>query len=128
MRYTREEQKEHRAMLVIALRSGDYEQGRNTLRDGDRYCCLGVACDISGLGEWASDAEGKYTYTAREESESGLLPIAVKVWLGFDTISGVHFNNIFQEEKSLSELNDEEGFSFDDIADIIESEAIDLLV
>ena len=32
---------------VAALRSGDYEQGREGLRDyKNRYCCLGVLCDI----------------------------------------------------------------------------------
>lgn len=39
--------------LIAALRSGDYKQIRKRLHDGeDGYCCLGVACDVSGLGEW----------------------------------------------------------------------------
>ena len=38
-----------------ALNSGDYMQTRNTLRDGDSFCCLGVLCDISGVGEWHQD-------------------------------------------------------------------------
>jgi len=36
---------------VEALRSGDYERGEGALRrgyskDSDKYCCLGVLCDI----------------------------------------------------------------------------------
>lgn len=35
---------------VKALRSGKYKQGKNYLRrqtpEGDRYCCLGVLCEI----------------------------------------------------------------------------------
>ena len=31
---------------LIALRSGNYQQGKGQLKDGDRYCCLGVLCDI----------------------------------------------------------------------------------
>lgn len=33
---------------VKALRSGDYEQGKNSLRKNDKYCCLGVLCEIQG--------------------------------------------------------------------------------
>lgn len=32
---------------IVALRSGEYKQGRDTLVIGDRYCCLGVLCDIA---------------------------------------------------------------------------------
>ena len=33
---------------LVALRSGDYKQGIGYLRKGDKYCCLGVAAEISG--------------------------------------------------------------------------------
>lgn len=49
---------------VEALRSGDYEQGKNALEDPDgRMCCLGVLCAIKGVdvqksfdddGAWAN--------------------------------------------------------------------------
>jgi len=31
---------------LAALRSGEYEQGQRKLRKNDKYCCLGVLCDI----------------------------------------------------------------------------------
>src|SRR5665213_3663082 len=31
---------------VTALRSGEYEQGASVVRQGDLYCCLGVACEV----------------------------------------------------------------------------------
>jgi len=34
---------------TTALRSGEYQQGSGCLHDNDRYCCLGVACTISGI-------------------------------------------------------------------------------
>lgn len=34
---------------VEALRSGRYAQGRQRLRNGDNYCCLGVLCEVAGL-------------------------------------------------------------------------------
>jgi hypothetical protein len=33
---------------VAALRSGEYEQGKNELHRDDKFCCLGVACVVAG--------------------------------------------------------------------------------
>lgn len=38
-----------KAKWIEALRSGDYEQARGTLYDGEGYCCLGVLCKVAGL-------------------------------------------------------------------------------
>lgn len=32
-----------------ALESGEYEQSKNCLFNGNGYCCLGVACVVAGL-------------------------------------------------------------------------------
>ena len=116
MRYTEKEQKQHRKELVEALRSGKYQQGFERLRDGNRFCCLGVACDISGLGEW-------YKFTYLEEKYS--LPDEVIDYYGFNSTGG--YFNIFSEnyiedeDISLIRKNDS-GSSFEEIADIIEKE------
>lgn len=34
---------------LTALESGEYEQARGLLFDGNGFCCIGVACKISGL-------------------------------------------------------------------------------
>jgi len=44
-------------LWLTALNSGEYKQGRNTLKDKlNRFCCLGVLCDLyikeTGDGEW----------------------------------------------------------------------------
>ncbi len=54
------EQRERNAKLVAALRSGEYQQGRDCLRSGDKFCCLGVATDLAvknGVVEW-EDRDG----------------------------------------------------------------------
>lgn len=33
---------------LAALRSGKYRRGLAQLKDGNRYCCLGVLCEVSG--------------------------------------------------------------------------------
>lgn len=60
---------------VAALRSGRYEQGRGQLLLDGKFCCLGVLCDISGLGRWQDGhymvGDGKY---------NTLPPVAVTDW------------------------------------------------
>lgn len=41
--------KEFLEKWTTALRSGEYQQGSGCLHNNDRYCCLGVACTISGI-------------------------------------------------------------------------------
>lgn len=43
---------EVKAKWVAALRSGQYKQGVNCLRDGDTFCCLGVLCDVVEPTGW----------------------------------------------------------------------------
>lgn len=59
------EDKEVLEKWVATLRSGDYEQGVGRLRRPDeRYCCLGVLCDILEPNGWkrfeAGDAGFEY--------------------------------------------------------------------
>ena len=74
---------------VDALRSGAYEQGQGALAtpngDSVKYCCLGVACEISGVAtkEVLNTSEG-VAYRIRYDSEGSLLPLAVSDWLGLD--------------------------------------------
>lgn len=37
---------------ISALRSGRYQQAKESLRKDDRFCCLGVFCDLFGGGCW----------------------------------------------------------------------------
>lgn len=96
---------------VKALRSGKYKRGKDSLRDGDKFCCLGVACDISGVGKW-SDAESY-------DGEASTLPTSVSRWLGVygDNPEFKYGNN---ETKFASELNDNHNWSFKKIANAIE--------
>lgn len=123
--YTLEEQKEHRKQWVEALRSEKYNQGFGALKNNNKFCCLGVACDISKLGDW----DGlEYTGTIENGGES-LMPDSVRDWLGLQR------GNASFGDSSLWELNDGvlaggilERHTFEQIADIIESEPEGLFV
>ena len=39
-------------LWVAALRSGKYEQGKEYLRWGNKFCCLGVLADLISPEEW----------------------------------------------------------------------------
>lgn len=113
--------------LVEALRSGRYQQAKHKLRQGDSFCCLGVACDISKLSEWRTDKDGDIWY----EETYTKLPQKVADHFGFRTCSG-HINgpnmriepsdefDLTITGQSLVDLNDS-GASFKEIATIIEN-------
>jgi hypothetical protein len=102
---------------VAALRSGKYKQGRKKLKDGDRFCCLGVACAIYGKGEFNPDDSFG---TERDKSE---LPSSVCNWLKIKSNLG-DYSFISGEgieiDGTLACLNDDYGLTFYQIADFIE--------
>ena len=97
---------------VEALRSGKYAQTKRQLAYGESYCCLGVACEL------AIDSGIISSY---ESTDNGL-PEEVQNALGLRFSIGVYGKNT-----SLAGINDK-GATFNEIADIIESEPGGLFV
>ena len=130
-----EPNKERLRLWVEALRSGKYKQADRQLKRGDTFCCLGVACDISGIGKWDGD---EYLLPDGYAAEFSL-PSAVTEWLGFaedrsddneveigeitDPILNPYRELIAHKSASptitLAGLNDS-GLTFNEIADVIE--------
>ncbi len=104
--------------LLKALRSGDYEQGVSQLRRGDKFCCLGILCDLysksSGVNWTNTGLSDKYSIHENQDT----LPKPVMKWSGIDSASGA-FINSENMRSSLTGLNDR-GSTFEEIADIIE--------
>ena len=121
MTWTKEEQADHRRLWVEALRSGKYCQGHGVLRRGDRYCCLGVACDISGLSKWEVDEEAQDDPMSYDGAPIRL-PAIVQNWLGMADGAGT----IRGRGSSLIAMNDL-GASFTEIANFIESKPYGML-
>lgn len=103
---------------VQALRSGEFQQAKGTLRDQDgRMCCLGVACEVYRRevgGEWRDEQFGP----PGESFQGGFLPLGVRDWLGLAS----HFALPKDRRRSLVRCNDSYGATFEEIADLIESE------
>ena len=105
---------------VAALRSGEYRKGTAQLRDGnDRYCCLGVLCELAVKANVTQRVRTGYRdFASRDGVENSLLTLAVMVWAGITTSSpNVNYAG---ENFSLADLNDNQGASFATIADYIE--------
>jgi len=113
-------------LLVDALRSGKYQQGRECLQRNDKFCCLGVACDVyhlhTGEGRWIPNdqAGGRKDFSAGMIAGYGLdihgtaLPHAVSRWFGF-----VGSNPGINGATAIT-YNDQMQASFDEIADAFE--------
>jgi hypothetical protein len=107
-------------LWIKALKSGEYKQGKHFLRVVVSHCCLGVACKLYNEYNHSDQLDiyidnGKYHF----DGETKRLPDKVIKWLGLNTGDGLYCDH------SLSALNDA-GVSFEEIADIIESEPVGL--
>lgn len=105
--------------LIDALRSGYYEQGTGCLQANGKLCCLGVACRVSKVE--LPIIEGGVVIMFGEEETQSLLPKVVQEELGWSIEGGeTYIEGKCGWRNSLDELNDN-GFSFNQIADIIEA-------
>ena len=67
---------------IAALRSGKYKQGVNWLRRDNKFCCLGVLCDIMGE-KWDADSchEISLPENIRVQAELKKNFVASLIWL-----------------------------------------------
>lgn len=121
-----------KAEWVAALRSGNYYQvhGQLAVRQGNShsFCCLGVLCDIlhrKGMidrVERVEHQEVSIYYDAGHGKEGSILPNGVPELVGLSTTSPAAKVN--GRKELLIDLNDRDGWSFSQIADIIEASDI----
>ena len=118
---------------LAALRSGQYEQGRNYLELNGKFCCLGVLCHVlhqrPELGiemDRFVTRNGAAVYSIHTSSQyRNSVPNLVVYELGLLTAipSEVHR----AVDAVLVDLNDGNGASFAEIAQFIESSVMPLL-
>lgn len=97
---------------IEALRSGKYEQGESSLRNGDKMCCLGVACDVIDPEGWEGFPNKKIIPGVNWfwKRLGSTLDMATQELLGLDTITC----------NRLIDFNDRQGKDFNFIADWLE--------
>lgn len=122
---------------VDALRSGKYARCQGFLQDGSGYCCLGVAARLwldseieSGWDVSQYLVGGVIIGTSLDNNNSAGVDLsAVARWLGMNSGDGGFYfvyrqnsGNYYREWNSLQDLNDDSGYTFDQIAEVIASD------
>jgi len=112
-----------------ALESGKFEQGRGQLKDGKRFCCLGVLCELMQIPWVEDDTNGHgYKEVAPEFTTNGNMPSEVSQQVGFrDDIGGFKMSREIRSPGgpmygwvgSLVGCNDLAKMSFKEIAELI---------
>jgi len=114
---------------VDALNSGEYKQTTNQLFDGNKFCCLGVLCDLYSKEhdeEWEyrhSDFENHDRWYFSDQGE--VLPDVVMDWAGLNKENPV-LKLIEPESKEtvfadIAGLNDS-GYNFKELSNYIEEQ------
>jgi hypothetical protein len=118
---------EIKAKWVAALRSGEYKQGIEQLKDcNGNFCCLGLLCDLaekegiveSSPQETEEYGSGDFGYRMKGSEDSfefETLPKAVMDWAGLDSD-----NPIIGDNNRATYCNDVCRMSFNKIADLVE--------
>jgi hypothetical protein len=123
-------------LWVEALRSGEFHQGRHFLKNADgTMCCLGVACVVAmrngcDIEEYPVGLEGPTYFGKGIHRSVSYPPYPVLDWYGFRDRIGFDLNPNLAEEgddtsaKFISAVvaNDDLGWTFDQIADAIETQ------
>lgn len=103
---------------LAALRSGKYKQCKGHLRVGNKFCCLGVLCDIyheeTKDGEWVGNADGITEFKDGSYGGLAILTNNVTKW------AGLQDNNPYLEEGNNCGGANDAGKTFKEIADLIE--------
>ena len=108
---------------VEALRCGEYKQGRKALRQEDKFCCLGVLCELAvkdGAIPKPLPQGSRYIYGEPGNSSSNYLPGKVMDWAGIENLNWAGKYNISEENDGYLASDNDNGKTFEEIASIIE--------
>lgn len=91
---------EVKTQWVEALRSGQYKQGQEQLHkaspEGDRFCCLGVLCDLAKKAGVTNVVKIDQNTAYDEELEEDVLVNSYDVWYGDDNAAGLVTTTSFE--------------------------------
>jgi len=112
-------------MIIAALRSGEYTQGRGRRRSEDTgcFCFAGVVCDVAakaGLGEWRR-ADG-WRFVPNEpisQTYGSCMPLTVATWAGF---KHDQLDHPVYGPTHIYRLNDTYKVTFEEFADLLEKQ------
>lgn len=95
---------------IAALDSGEYKQGRCELQSRVGYCCLGVGCAVTIPNKLIRRTDSGLIYGALPGDQPAAPKWLVLIMGDFQIKTG----------RSLIAFNDSEGFTFPEIATLLE--------
>jgi hypothetical protein len=105
---------------IAALRSGEYARGNGALcqegKSFDKFCCLGIACNILAPGKWEEDSSTKLSIDGETEFPP---PSIIEKMFQSHATKFMHHQAIDIAMYELADKNDN-GWSFNRIATWIE--------
>jgi hypothetical protein len=102
---------EFKARWVEALKSGAYTQCYSVLREGNRFCAIGVACDLMDPNGWDPGAGETDEELRPWRGESSLMEKTAAAEIGLTE----------HEQADVVNLNDQDTMTFPEIAQWIEA-------
>jgi hypothetical protein len=124
--------KEHvKNLWVTALRSGEYSQTKDKLKTESGHCCLGVLCELYAKTQkkkgFQKNEKGIFYIQDSKirdinkslKQQAAILPTQVRRWAGISSETG-EFVTKKGNLKELTDLNDNHGKSFKQIANTID--------
>ncbi|OFA33311.1 hypothetical protein BAE46_00955 [Glaciecola punicea] len=115
-------------LWIADLRSGEYQQSTGNLENNEGFCCLGVGCKTA-----QKNGIKIYAYEDKLESKGKIIGFSLRKqksalkWLNLQNPFGEFRGSSFKSCDTLIDLNDEENYSFNEIADFIEARWQDLV-
>lgn len=117
-----EEQIKRNQKWMVALKSGEFSQAKGQLKDGDSYCCLGVACELyrreTSQGDWE---ENTFRLGGTHEE---LPPHEIADYFGWNEYKGKYSLEIGDMKPSTIPVLNDEGISFTEIATAFEEQVL----
>lgn len=105
--------KKVKKMWIAALTSGKYKQGKGQLRSGNKFCCLGVLCNLHAQAH--PEIAAKQKIAELYMGSWARLPREVIKWAELGSEDGAY---VTSANTTLVSDNDD-GCSFPEIAQII---------
>lgn len=121
---------EVKEMWVNALESGEYLKGKYRLREQegtvDKYCCLGVLCDLAVKNTIIPEPKRNIMDNVWEYvgDERAVLPEAVRDWAGLDSENPIIRldNSVNEDHMPISAINDYHAVTFEPIVKAIKEQ------
>ena len=120
MNITKTKIKNNRKKWVKALRAGKYQQGVGFLNKDNKFCCLGVLCEVMKVPKTIDGYCGEPLIAYGVDREITTCPMETMELVGLRNSLSRYSTDM------LIHLNDVKKLTFNEIADIIESEPLGL--